>query len=53
MKGLTFVDNIAAGVDKLGLENSPIIFALAKVRWESIEDRDAVMDYLGAPDASA
>ena len=53
MKGLTFVDNIAAGVDKLGLENTPIIFALAKVRWESIEDRDAILSYLGAPDASA
>ncbi len=52
MKGLTFVDNIAAGVDKLGLENTPVIYALSKVRWESIEDRDAVYDYLGAPDAN-
>lgn len=46
MSQLSFVNNVARGVETLGLENTPIIYALAKVQWESVEDRDAVMDWL-------
>lgn len=53
MSELTFVKNVAAGVDKLGLENVPMIYALAKVRWDSEEDRDAVLDWLGASDGAS
>lgn len=47
MKDLNFVNNISAGVDKLGLFNTPIIFALAKIDWETVEDRDAVLSWMG------
>jgi hypothetical protein len=48
----TFVENIAAGVEALGLKNAPIIFSLAKIRWETTDDRDAVLSFLGGdPDA--
>lgn len=53
MSELSFVNNIAAGVDALGLENSPIIFALARIAWDSIDDRDGVFNYLGGSDAAA
>lgn len=53
MNRLDFVGNVAAGVETLGLENTPLIYALAKVRWESVEDRDEVLGWLGAPDGSA
>ena len=49
MSELSFVNNIAAGVDAIGLENSPIIYALSKVQWESVEDRDAVYQWMGGP----
>lgn len=42
-----FTDNIAAGVDALGLENAPIIWALAHVQWESPEERDQFMAEIG------
>lgn len=41
------MNNVAAGVDNLGLENTPIIYALAKVNWETPEDRDAVLKWMG------
>jgi hypothetical protein len=44
---LDFVHNVAAGVDSLGVEYTPIIYALAKVNWESVEDRDAVFSWMG------
>jgi hypothetical protein len=44
---LSFVNNIAAGVDKLGLENTPILYTLALIKWDSVDDRDAVLDYIG------
>lgn len=43
----TFVENIAAGVDYLGLENAPIIYSLARIRWENPGERDAVLRILG------
>lgn len=53
MNRLDFVGNVAAGVDAIGLENAPLIYALAKVRWESVEDRDEVLAWLGAPDGNS
>lgn len=47
MSDLNFVNNVAAGVDHLGVQNAPIIYALAKVNWESVEDRDAVFAWMG------
>jgi len=41
-----FVENVAAGVDALGLTYSPIVFALAQVQWESPQDRDTVLAFL-------
>jgi hypothetical protein len=43
---LSFVNNIARGVETLGVENAPIIYALSKVRWESVEDRDEVLNWM-------
>lgn len=47
MSELSFVNNIAAGVDAVGLRNAPIIFGLAKVQWNSPEDRDAFLAWVG------
>lgn len=47
MSGLRFVDNIAAGVEALGLENAPLVYAMARVKWESREDRDAMLAWMG------
>lgn len=46
MSELSFVNNIARGVDTLGIEYAPLIFAFARVRWESAEDRDGVLNWL-------
>lgn len=48
MSQLSFVNNVARGVETLGLEYAPLIFALARVRWESPEDRDGVLNWLAA-----
>jgi hypothetical protein len=45
-----FVNNIAAGVSALGVQNAPIIYALAQVNWESAQDRDAVLAWFGQED---
>lgn len=47
MSELSFVNNISAGVDAVGLRNAPIIFGLAKVQWNSVEDRDAFLAWVG------
>lgn len=39
----SFIENIAAGVDALGLTHAPTIWGLAKVDWESPEDRDTFL----------
>lgn len=46
-----FMDNIAAGVDALGLENSPIIWALAHVQWDSPAERDQFLAEIGGQGA--
>ena len=43
----TFVENIAAGVDELGLEMSPVIYSLARIRWDNPQDLQAVLRFLG------
>lgn len=48
MSDLSFVQNVAKGVDTLGVEFAPIIFSLARINWDSVEDRDSVLEYLGA-----
>lgn len=47
-----FMDNIAAGVDALGLENSPIIWALANVQWASPAERDQFLAEIGGQSAA-
>jgi hypothetical protein len=42
----SFIENVAAGVDTLGVKYAPIIYGLAQVQWESPEDRDAVLSFL-------
>lgn len=37
---MSFVENISAAVDALGLQNAPTAFVLARIPWESREDRD-------------
>jgi hypothetical protein len=43
----TFIENVAAGVDALGLEMAPIIYSLARIRWDNPQDLDAVLRFLG------
>jgi hypothetical protein len=46
----SFVKNVVAGVEKIGLRNAPMVYALAKVPWKSAEDRDMVLDWVGQDD---
>lgn len=50
MSKLDFVSNVTKGVETLGVSHAPIIYALARVKWESVEDRDEVFNYLAADD---
>lgn len=50
MSELSFVNNVARGVETLGVEYAPLIFAFARVKWESAEDRDGVLNWLAAED---
>ena len=50
MSELNFVDNIAAGVQALGLRNSAVVYALARVDWQTVEDRDAFLRWAGEDD---
>ena len=43
----SFVENIAAGVDALGVTYAPVIYSLAQIQWETPDDRDAVLAFLG------
>lgn len=52
MSTTSFVQNIASGVDHLGLENAPIIWSLAHMTWDSAEERDAFFRQIGGQDAS-
>jgi hypothetical protein len=45
---LGFVKNVAKGVEVLGVEEAPLIYALARVKWESPEDRDSLLNFLVA-----
>ena len=36
----TFFENIAAGVDALGVENAPIIWGIARTIWPTAVARD-------------
>ena len=46
MSDTSFVNNISAGVNALGLRNTPIVYSLAKIDWKSPEDRDAVLAFI-------
>ena len=46
MANASFVENVAAGVEILGVKYAPIIYGLARVQWESPDDRDAMMRFL-------
>jgi len=42
----SFVENVAAGVETLGVTYAPIIYSLARIQWETPDDRDAVLRFL-------
>lgn len=42
----SFYDNIDAAVRTLGLKQPGVIWALASVPWESLEDRNKFLDEL-------
>lgn len=50
MSELNFVNNIAAGIDALGVRNATIVYGLARVDWETVEDRDAFLRWAGEDD---
>lgn len=41
-----FVDNIAAAVDKVGVEKVGLIFGLGQTPWASEADRDYFLDMI-------
>lgn len=40
---LSFVHNIAAAMDHLGVHNIPVGYMLSRISYESLEDRESVM----------
>jgi len=47
---LSFVNNMAKAIEAVGLRNTPVAYGLALVPWESVEERDATLEELGADD---
>lgn len=47
----TLWDNLTAAADLVGFQNADIALALARVPWDSIEDRDNFLYALVAPRA--
>jgi len=47
MRDLSFMDNVSAAVPRLGLQNSILIYSLAKATYDSVEERDRLFDELG------
>jgi hypothetical protein len=45
----SFWDNFSAAADAVGFENADIAWGLARVPWESIEDREAFLDSISSP----
>lgn len=45
---LSFLDNLAAAADAVGFDNADIALGLARVRWESVKDREEFLDALTA-----
>lgn len=41
-----FVDNIAAAVDKVGLDKAGLVFGLGQMPWASEADRDYFLEML-------
>jgi hypothetical protein len=44
-----FWDNFAAAADAVGFENADIAWGLAKVQWQTLEDREAFFTSIAAP----
>ena len=42
----SFYDNLDAGVTALGLRQPGVVWALASVSWDSLEDRNKFLDEL-------
>lgn len=42
----SFLDNLSAAADAVGFDNVELAWGLARVRWESIEDREAFLNAL-------
>lgn len=42
----SFLDNFDKGVIKLGMANIPLAYGLARVPWQSIQQRDDFLDAL-------
>lgn len=45
---LSFLDNLSAAADAVGFENADVALGLARVKWESVEEREQFLDALTA-----
>lgn len=41
-----FMDDVAAFVDALGMDEPGLVISLASIPWEDVEDRDQFISYL-------
>lgn len=48
----TFWDHLAAAADMVGFDNADIALGIARVPWETVQDRDRFLQALVAPRAS-
>lgn len=42
----SFLDNLSAAADAVGFDNVDLAWGLARVKWESVEDREAFLSAL-------
>jgi hypothetical protein len=43
---LSFLDNLAAAADAVGFDNADIALGLARVDWQSVQDREEFLQAL-------
>lgn len=40
----SWIENVAAAVDRLGVEPAGVVWGIAMTDWSSVEERDAFLD---------
>ena len=47
-RNLSFFDNLAAAADAVGFQNADIALGIARVKWNSVQDREEFLSAITA-----